>query len=608
MTTALRSHSRLLWRTLLALGMAVVAITAQAADVTVRAILNRGFTVIGDPVQFQIKITGARKDPEPPEVTAEGLRIRYAGPSASSVLHIDNGVFTREHTLTHVYTVDADANGKYTIPAVIVEVDGKTYRTEPVGLTVQANPSGDDLQSSGFAEFVVPKKTLYVGETIPLELRLYVDARVRWQPVSMPDIPGEGFTKQKIPEPKHVTEDRNGREYDVLIFKTAITPSQAGKITIGPSEIPYSARIPRARRGPRSAFDMFDDDIFGDPMFSASQAMKQKAPAIILTVTPLPAAGQPRNFSGAVGNFEFSAEGSPKEVKIGDPLTMKMRISGRGSFDRITAPALVDEKGWRTYPPSSTYRPADPDDPSSPGTKTFEMAVLPETKKTAMPVFEFSYFDPLAEKYVTLKSAPAPLTVVGSSLPAVPPQNTGAGSAPDAANPPPAAAPKPNDILGQRYEQDVARNYAPLYQQRPFWYAQGGLGLALLALMGLRLRRRPDLAAREAARLRREKAAALARLRSAELDHVEFFETAARVAQIETALGTGLNAASIDAGTVRAAAPLSAETAAVIDEVFSSRAELLYAGGGRRDGRVAEPERERVLEALQELEKSHAHH
>ncbi len=108
--------------------------------------------------------------------------------------------------------------------------------------------------------------------------------------------------------------------------------------------------------------------------------------------------------------------------------------------------------------------------------------------------------------------------------------------------------------------------------------------------------------------MRREKAAALARLRSAELDHVEFFETAARVAQIETALGTGLNAASIDAGTVRAAATLSAESAAVIDEIFSSRAELLYAGGGRRDGRVAEPDRERVMEALQELEKSHAHH
>ncbi len=250
-TTELRSHSRLLWRTLLALGIAVTALSAQAADVTVRAILNRGFTVIGDPVQFQIKITGARKDPGPPDVTAEGLRIHYAGPSASSVLHLDNGVFTREHTLTHVYTVDADANGKYTIPALVLEVDGKTYRTEPVGLTVQANPSGDDLQSSGFAEFVVPKKTLYVGETSPLELRLYVDARVRWQPVSMPEIPGEGFTKQKMPEPKHVTEDRNGREYDVLIFKTAITPSQAGKITIGPSEIPYSARIPRARRAGR---------------------------------------------------------------------------------------------------------------------------------------------------------------------------------------------------------------------------------------------------------------------------------------------------------------------------------------------------------------------
>jgi hypothetical protein len=235
------------------------------------------------------------------------------------------------------------------------------------------------------------------------------------------------------------------------------------------------------------------------------------------------------------------------------------------------------------------------------------MAVVPEKKKSAMPVFEFSYFDPVGEKYVTLKSDAAPLSVDGSAPPAPPPPPKPVTANVANAEPPSASTPssKPNDILGQRYDLDAARSYTPLYAQKPFWYVQGGLAAALVLLLGLRLHRGPDVAAREAAGLRREKSTAMARLRNTGLSHAEFLDTAARVAQIETALATGLNASSIDAGTVRAAGAMSEQTGAVIDEIFSSRAELLYAGGGQGDGSVSPIERERVLEALRELEKNH---
>jgi hypothetical protein len=207
---------------------------------------------------------------------------------------------------------------------------------------------------------------------------------------------------------------------------------------------------------------------------------------------------------------------------------------------------------------------------------------------------------------VTLKSDSAPLSVDGSAPPIPPPPpKPVTGSAPDAEPPTPPAPPKPNDILGQRYDLDAARSYTPLYTQKPFWYVQGGLAAALVLLLGFRLRRGPDMAARQAAGLRREKSTAMARLRNADLSHGEFLDTAARVAQIETALATGLNASSIDAGTVRASGAMSEQSAAVIDEIFSSRAELLYAGGGRGNGSVSPTERERVLEALRELEKNH---
>src|ERR1700679_2660026 len=106
--------------------------------------------------------------------------------------------------------------------------------------------------------------------------------------------------------------------------------------------------------------------------------MKATPKAVELTVKPLPVAGRPADFAGAVGNFELSADGSPKRVKMGDPVTMKIKVSGQGNFDRVTAPVLKEPDGWRSYPPSNTFQ--GDDDIATRGTKIFEMAVIPEVK------------------------------------------------------------------------------------------------------------------------------------------------------------------------------------------------------------------------------------
>ena len=609
--------STLTWRALrvwLVAFCAVVGVVAEAAEVLVKASLSRGVTVIGEPVQFQIKIANAKRAGDPPDVAVDGLDIRYVGPSTKTEMRLDQNGYHSETTTVQVYQVTAAKNGTFTIPAVEVELDGHKYKTEPVTLTVQASAVEDAArpQAQGKLEIILPKNTAYVGEMIPVELRLIVDARVRWQVVAMPEISGEGFTKQKMPEPRRpqrVTKD--GRDYDVLFFKTAITPGKAGKIGIGPGEAVYNVQVPRARRsGPRSMFDLLDDDAFGDPFFAQTQQMKVKAEPVELTVKPLPAAGKPRDFSGAVGTFQFSATGSPSQVKMGDPVTMKLRVSGRGNFDRVEAPALKDSSGWRSYPPSGTFKKEDSDEVGLSGTKTFEMAVIPEEKKTQMPVFTFSFFDPDAEKYVTLASEPAALKVDGAKVAAPPPVPNSTAAVDEPNTPPdaPKAVPVPTDILGLRYEAGTRKSFTPLYERKrqEFWLVQAGVLAALLGLVVIRLRGRPNADAARHAALRREKASLLAKLRRNEIAHAEFFDAAARVVQIDAALATGADAAGVDAAAARALAGSDEATAEVIDEIFNARAELLFAGGGRDEGRVSGDERTRVLAALDNFGRNHA--
>jgi len=582
-------------------------LTARGADVSVEARLSRDVTTLSEPVQYEIKVKGAQQIGSPPAISAEGMEIRFVGSNRSFSMSLGG---PPELTVSLLYQVTGDQHGRFTIPAVEVEVNGHKYKTQPIALTIQqgAVPAEGDAppRAQGIAEFTVPKTTLFVGETLPVELKLYVDSRVHWQLAEMPTITAEGLSQQKMPEPHKVEQPvkrSDGREYDVVTFHTAITPTKAGKIPLGPAELVYLAQIPRARRGGSSFFDMFDQGMMGDPFFSQTQKLKATAKPMDLTVKPLPVPGRPVDFAGAVGNFDISVEGSPARVKMGDPVTMKIKVSGQGNFDRVTAPVLKDSAGWRPYPASNTFQ-AD-DAIATRGTKTFEMAVIPEVKKTEMPVFEFSYFDPIAAKYVTRISQPEALLVEGAiATPA--PIATAPSSAPSTTPAPEKKAALPTDILGLRYEAGEARrSFEPIYLRRQFILAQGAPLIALLGFLAWRLWPRADGSVQRLAALRRERSALLEKLSDKEIAHADFFDGAARVVQIDTALATGGDSAVVDAPTARSSARLDENTAEVIDEIFKTRAEALYAGGGGGGERVSGAERDRVLGALTDFGRSH---
>ena len=94
---------------------------------------------------------------------------------------------------------------------------------------------------------------------------------------------------------------------------------------------------------------------------------------------------------------------------------MKVEIKGLGNFDRIEQPALINTEGWRTYQPSEEIQALD--DLGLSAVKTFNFPLVAEKQVNSLPTVEFSYFDPNAEKYVTLKSSPINIEIEGEQLP-----------------------------------------------------------------------------------------------------------------------------------------------------------------------------------------------
>ena len=555
--------SKAILRTLLAF---IFLIPAMATAASVRGSLSTPNAGVGEAVEYELIIEGGNPSDAPTPPTVDG--IEWRGTSQSSSTLITNG--SVKHTTSYTFTFVPRKEGTFIIPPIAVEVDGKKQSTD--ALTLKVSPAEKTAGEGDFAfgEIRVGRKTVYVGEDVPLDFRYFLDNSANWEGRQAPTLEGDGFTMRRVVLTGKSVESLAGKQYLRVVLRTVATPTKAGKFSLGPAEM----RFVYSKQKNRLYLP------FGNN-FGPMQELVVSAPAVELEVKPLPVNGRPKDFDGAVGKFQLTATGRPDKVKAGDPVTMTVTITGQGNFDRISAPALDEPAGWRTYNATDKFDARDA--LGLTGTKTFEIAVVPEEKKDATPVFAFSYFDPDEAKYVTLKSDPSPLVVEGTFTPPPSPAQPADGSAPK-----PAA---PEDIIG--ILPALGMWGAPVAMSPLMWFGVMFAPLPVFALLFAWRAKKCDPRAAATAALRREKAALLAKVRATQ-DRAELFDAAARVLQIEVALASNQPLAGVDEAAV-----LARHNTPGVREIFAARAELVYAGGRGGDA-LKSIERDKVLETLAE--------
>ena len=597
---------------------------AFADSPSVTAVLSNSEAAIGETVQLQIKLSGAR-DARPPEnISVDGLEIHATGTSRQFEMRN----FTTTSSVTYNYTILPLKAGRFTIPPQTIRVGGQSLRTPELRLNVADSAGGSSSSGAGqnaqsvsaskliFAELVVPKKSAFVGEIVPAQIRLGFDPRARPRLIEPPEITGQGFTAQKLQESGETPETIGGRTYEVVTFKTAIAAARAGKFEIGPVKAKAQVLMPRRPSSPRSRsrspFDLFNqDDPFSDPFFSnpfgqlaERREVEINSEPVAFEVKPLPQKAPP-SFSGAIGNFAMATEAKPTSVQVGDPITVTATISGRGNFDRVNAPVVEDEQGWHKYPPSSKFK--QDDDVGISGTKTFETVISPNEKKQNVPVMAFSYFDPVKEQYVTLRSEPIAITVQGgaATTPSAP-----VAERPESPTPATAAAPattKPQDILYQLMERPkAAQSFAPFYARQAFWTAQLIPLLALIGFIGWKIRqaRIDNREARRIAALQHEAAELMRKLHRGDASPREYFAEASRVVRVKAALASGsrrIDPNMVDVDTAADTFRLNGDSRERLRRLFEQSDELQYSGAHNGSGKISSENRRDVLELIENL-------
>ena len=399
---------------------------ALAQDFRVEASVSTNRIGMDDDLQLTISIfgdsLGRASAPMLPKL--EGFRV--GGSSQSTSIQWINGRMSATRAIT--YRLVPSAEGKYTIDRVSVTYQGTKYLTEPIEVEVVAGSvqSQGGRRSDPFDAFAPPRQrrrakvagevyveatlsrpSTFVGEQVILTYKLFTQVPIMGLEVDkQPKLTGFWVEEVQMPkEPEWKETTIKGKKFYVFeIKKSILFPTKVGTATIEPTTFSMAVR------GSSDPFDSF--------FFRTSDAIRRTTKPVSLEVRPLPTAGKPLDFSGAVGQYDVALELSHLEkekIAAGEPLTVDVVVKGKGNLKTIEVPELPTPDSFRSYDPK-TEEKFNAGGSGFGGEKRWEFVLVPSAPgKYKLGPLALSYFDPAKKSYVTAKAGPLTLDVGGAT-------------------------------------------------------------------------------------------------------------------------------------------------------------------------------------------------
>lgn len=353
----------------------------------------------------------------------EGLEV-IAGPytSSQSSYQMINGHTSSSSSVTITYTLYAAKNGSFTIGASHALAGGKRLSSRPVKIQVSGhaqrtngapNMHGQDsydqprMRSAGsaisgsdlFIKVSASKKRVHEQEPILLTYKVYTQVELTQLEGKMPDL--KGFHTQEVPLPQQKTfhtETVNGRPYKCVTWSQYVMyPQMTGSLQI-PS-ITFKGIVVQQNRNvdPMEAF-------FNGGSGYVEVKKDIKAPGITLQVDPLPQ--RPANFSGGVGKFNISASLDKKEVKAGEPITLRVVVGGIGNLKLLKQPVVNFPKDFDKYDAKVTDKTRLTANGVE-GNMVYDFLAVPRNQGSyTIPSVELTYYDTGKNAYKTIKTQP----------------------------------------------------------------------------------------------------------------------------------------------------------------------------------------------------------
>jgi hypothetical protein len=365
----------------------------------------------------------------------------------------------------HKYVVTTDRVGSFTLPPFEAHLGGSVVRSRPLRIEVQAGREEgtvptvvtraqiDTSLDVNFRALALPE-TVYVGQQANYEVAVFLSETVRdrlrrnptFFPPDMQSMLAYDLPVVKGDPPRR----RVGRRcFDALVYQRAVFPLMAGRFVVPPAQLVYALALTPS-------------------FFSREESHELRTDSAVIVAVDPPVAFRPSDFTGAVGVLRIAARVDTAAGRVGDPLTLSVRVEGTGNVKLFPRPSVT--LPWGTLVAGEERVRVDTSARRIRGSKEFDWILTPHRAgELEVPPVRYTFFNPDGRRYETASSAPLRVSIAPGVT---------------------AAA----DTAASEYALAIRRSYRgplgrPLYSRGEYWLALAAAPLPAL-LFGARSRQR----------------------------------------------------------------------------------------------------------------------
>lgn len=368
--------------------------TVSAQDVSFNAKVNKKKLGVNERLRIDFELNQDGDNFKRPDF--EGFTV-YSGPNQAVSRSWVNG--KSSYSKTFSYILAPTKRGKFTINQAEITINGEVYKSPPVEITVTA--AVDKPKDGNDAAYIasqkihlvaeVSKSSPYLNEAFTVVYKLYVSPETsvsNWREIDSPKF--ADFWSQSIDEKKFklYEAEYDGEPYRyVILRRTVLYPQKTGKLNIEPLSLSISVSVPTNRR-----------DIFGR-FLNKNANITVAAKNRIVDVKPLPLEGKPDDFTGAVGEFDFTVKTDKKSLDASEAFQISVEANGNGNLKLFELPKPTLPSKLEVYEPENEDK-IRTNLAGMSGLKRSTYTVVPAYKgKYPIPPISFSYFNPNTERY-----------------------------------------------------------------------------------------------------------------------------------------------------------------------------------------------------------------
>ena len=321
-----------------------------------------------------LEIIGENYQQQSPVRLPDLSKFEILGNATESVAAIDpeTGNVVRQ-VLYHLILQPKHA-GKTRIGSALVQVNGKTYKSEPFEILVRDGKRKHDAWGRSVSMVMeVLDKEVYENQPVNVVLKLkanphsYLDFR-KVNQIKLPQKTKNIYTVNLKREDIEI--DKNDETAMQVIASFVVVPEKDGNLFVSPATALFN-----------------EERILSNPLK--------------IHVKKLPE-GAPRGFKNAVGKFDLEVEIPKEEVEVNQPMDVFVKLKGKGNIIGAELPKIVESDDYTILKPTQKI---DVKESELSGEKTGHYVIIPKKEGEITIRYEnFAYFDTDEKQYQTINS------------------------------------------------------------------------------------------------------------------------------------------------------------------------------------------------------------